>query len=177
MHSRVRKIRALQRLGRFCSLNRFFKDERGIQLVELAIVVPIFVLLLAATAEFGRYFYEYTTLAKASRGAARYLITANVNNTEDTKAKNIVVYGNPAGTGSPIISGLTTGNVVITRQGGVPCLPATVKVQITNFKHLPIFDLAKLTRIPSLSTNVDLKPSVTMRFLLTQPPLPGVCTA
>jgi Flp pilus assembly protein TadG len=157
-------------------LNRLFKDERGVQLVELAIVVPIFVLLLAATAEFGRYFYEYTTLAKATRGAARYLITANVNNIEDTKAKNIVVYGNPAGTGSPIISGLTTGNVTITRQvgaTGVPCLPETVKVEIVNFKHQPIFDLAKLTRIPSLSTNVDLKPSVKMRFLLTQPPIGG----
>lgn len=172
MQARVPKIRALRRLLRCCKLNRHIKDERGIQLVELAIVVPIFVLLFAATAEFGRYFYEYTTLAKASRAGARYLATAAVNTTEDTNAKNIVVYGNSAGSGPPIISGLTIGNVKITRQvglTGVPGLPETVKVQITSFKHQPIFDLGKLTNINSLSMNIDVKPSVTMRFLLTQP--------
>lgn len=152
-------------------LNRLLADERGTQLVELAIVIPIFVLLFAATAEFGRYFYEYTTLAKASRAGARYLATSAVNATEDGTAKNIVVYGNAAGTGSPLIPGMTTGNVVITRAGGVPTLPQTVKVQITSFKHQPIFDLGKITKITSLSMNVDVKPSVTMRYLLTQPPI------
>jgi len=170
MHSRVRKIRANRRLGRL-SLNRLFKNERGTQLVELALVIPIFLLLFAATAEFGRYFYEYTTLAKASRAGARYLATAAVKTAEDTIAKNIVVYGNAAGSGSPILPGLTTANVVITRQGGVPVLPQTVKVQISNFKHQPIFDLGKLTKISALKMNVDVKPSVTMRFLLTQPPV------
>jgi len=145
------------------------RDERGIQLVELAIVIPIFVMLFAATAEFGRYFYEYTTLAKASRAGARYLATASVKAAEDTTAKNIVVFGNSAGTGSPILSGMTVANVTITRQGGVPVLPETVTVQISNFKHQPIFDLGKLTKVTSLSLNIDVKPSVTMRYLLTQP--------
>ena len=91
MHSRLRKIRALRRLRRFCRIDRLSKDERGTQLVELAIVIPIFVILFAATAEFGRYFYEYTTLAKASRAGARYLATAAVNSAQDNTAKNIVV--------------------------------------------------------------------------------------
>lgn len=171
MHSRLRKIRAVRRLRRFARLDRLGKDERGIQLVELAIVLPIFVILFAATAEFGRYFYEYTTLAKASRAAARYLATAAVNSAEDTTAKNIVVYGNAAGTGSPVLTGMTTANVTITRQGGVPVLPQTVKVEITSFKHQPLFDLGALIKVPSLSLNVDVKPSVTMRYLLTQPPI------
>ncbi|MDQ2921959.1 MAG: pilus assembly protein [Acidobacteriota bacterium] len=169
MHVRLQKIRALRRLRRLVRLRRLSKDERGIQLVELAIVIPIFVILFAATAEFGRYFYEYTTLAKASRAGARYLATAAVNTTEDTRAKNIVVYGNLAGTGSPILPGMTPGNVAITRQGDVPVLPQTVKVQISSFKHQPIFDLGQLIKVPSLSLNVDVKPSVTMRYLLTQP--------
>ena len=138
-------------------------------MVELAIVIPIFVLLFAATAEFGRYFYEYTTLAKASRAGARYLANACVKTAEDTKAKNIVVNGNSAGSGSPILSGMTVANVTITRQGGVPVLPETVTVQISDFKHQPIFDLGKLLKITSLSMNVDVKPSVTMHYLLTQP--------
>jgi Flp pilus assembly protein TadG len=166
MHARLRKIRALRRLRRFLDLQ---KDERGIQLAELAIVLPIFVILFAATAEFGRYFYEYTTLAKASRAGTRYLVTAAVNSAEDGKARNIVVYGNSAGTGSPVMTGMTTANVAITRQGGVPTLPQTVKIEIVGIKHQPLFDLGALIKVPSLSLNVDVKPSVTMRYLLTQP--------
>ena len=86
-------------------------------------------------------------------------------------AKNIIVYGNFAGTGTPILSGLSTANVTITRNGGVPVLPQTVTVQITGFKHQPVFDLGAITKTPTLSMNIDVKPSVTMRYLLTQPPI------
>src|SRR5882672_3758862 len=99
---RIRKIRCFKR------------DERGVQLVELAIVLPVLVLLFAAAAEFGRYFYEYTTLAKGSRVAVRYLATARTNGDDDTCAKNLVVYGNFAGTGSPIVNGLNISKVDIT---------------------------------------------------------------
>jgi Flp pilus assembly protein TadG len=171
MHDRVRKIRNTRGWRRLSWLNRFRRDDSGIQLVELAIVMPVFLLLFGATAEFGRFFYEYTTVAKAARVGTRYLTSAAVNTTQDTTAKNLVVYGNAAGTGSPILSGLTTDNVVITRQGGVPVLPQTVTVQIVGFKHQPLFDLGLMINSPSLSLNIDVKPSVTMRYLLTQPPV------
>jgi Flp pilus assembly protein TadG len=151
------------------SLNRFARDERGTQLIELAIVLPIFLMVFGAAAEFGRYFYEYTTLDKAARAGSRYLTTKAVNGTEDDKARNIVVYGNAAGTGSPIVKGLTTAHVVITRQGGATSVPQTVTVQITGYKYQPVFDLGKLIKVDTLSLNVDVKPSVTMRYLLTQP--------
>ena len=170
MHARIRRIRNRLRLRRLLDLQRFRRDERGLQLVETAIVIPVFFMLFGATAEFGRYFYEYTTLAKASRAGTRYLATNLVSGTEDVKAKNIVVYGNPTGSGSPILTGLSTTNVVITRQGGVPVLPETVKVEIVGYTHQPIFDLGKLTNRVGLSLNIDVKPSVTMRYLLTQPP-------
>ncbi|HEY0380255.1 MAG TPA: TadE family protein [Pyrinomonadaceae bacterium] len=149
----------------------FAREERGAQLVELAIVLPIFLMLFGAAAEYGRYFYEYTTLDKAVRAGSRYLATAAVNGTEDAKAKNIVVYGNEAGTGTPIVKGLTPANVVITRTGGVPVLPQTVTVQISGYKYQPVFDLGQLIKAPSLSLNIEVKPSVTMRYLLTQPPI------
>lgn len=148
---------------------RLVRNERGVQMAELAIVLPLFLILFATTAEFGRFFYEYSTLAKATRAGSRYLVTAAVDDTEDTRAKNIVVYGNPEGTGSPVIRGLTTANVTITRTGGAPLLPETVKVQITGYKYQPIFDLGALTKNSSLSLNIYVKPSVTMRYLLTQP--------
>ena len=163
IRARVRRIRARLRAIRFA------RNERGMQLAELAIALPVCLVLFGATAEFGRFFYEYSTLAKATRAGSRYLATSGVDATEDTRAKNIVVYGNPEGTGSPVVKGLKTSNVTITRAGGAPSLPETVKVQITGYKYQPIFDLGALTKTPSLSLNVDVKPSVTMRYLLTQP--------
>jgi len=151
-------------------LHRFGRDESGVQLIEAAIVVPIFMILFAATAEFGRYFYEYTTLAKAAQVSTRYLSAAPVEAVEDTKAKNLVVYGNPAGSGSPILPGLSPSQVIITRQGPITLVPETVTIQIVGYQHQPIFNVGALIKNAGLSLNVDVKPSVTMRYLLTQPP-------
>lgn len=150
------------------------QDEGGLQLVELAIALPVLIVLFAGVAEFGRYFQTYTTLAKGSRVAARFLATASANGLDDAAAKNLVVYGNVAGSGNAIVEGLTTDNVTITRRNGSGAVttgfPSTVTIQITNFKHTPVFDLGKLMS-SSLSLNVDVKPSVTMRYLLTQSPI------
>jgi Flp pilus assembly protein TadG len=170
MHARIRRIRNRRRWRRLLDLQRFRRDESGLQLVEVTIVIPIFLMMFAATAEFGRYFYEYTTLAKAARAGSRYLATAPVVPGEDAAARNIVVYGNPAGSGTPLLTGLTTSNVEITREGGVPLLPHRVKVSIINYQHQSIFDLGALTNTVGLSLNIAVKPSVTMRYLLTQPP-------
>ncbi|HEX5873124.1 MAG TPA: TadE/TadG family type IV pilus assembly protein [Pyrinomonadaceae bacterium] len=170
MHARIRRIRNRRRWRRLFDLQRFRRDESGLQLVEVTIVIPIFLIMFGATAEFGRYFYEYTTLAKAARAGSRYLATAPVVPNEDAAARNIVVFGNPAGSGSPLLTGLTTSHVVITREGGVPVLPQRVKVSIVGYQHQPIFDLGALTKSVGLSMTVEVKPSVTMRYLLTQPP-------
>lgn len=170
MHARIRRIRNWRRWRRLQPLQRFRRDETGVQLIEVAIVIPILLILFGATAEFGRYFYEYTTLTKAARGATRYLSVTPVGAAEDNAARNLVVFGNPAGTGSPILPGLTTANVEIVREGGVPILPQRVTVKIVEYQHEPIFDLGALTKSVGLSLNIDVKPSVTMRYLLTQPP-------
>jgi hypothetical protein len=130
--------------------------------------------MFAATAEFGRYFYAYTTLAKGARIGSRYLATACVKSYEDTNAQNLVVYGNAAGTGSPILPGLDPTNISIVRKdaaGNVMTagVPRTVTVTITGFNFSPLFDLGGLMRNNGLSLNIALNPSVTMRYLLTTP--------
>ena len=154
-------------------LNRisvFKRSESGVQLAELAIVLPILLMMFGAVAEFGRYFYEYTTLAKSSRDAVRYLATAYTDGRDDTAAKNLVVYGNLAGSGSPILSGLTTGNIEILRlkANGSPagCIPFTVTVRVINYQHSSVLKLEQLANSQSLS--IDVKPSVTMRYLMSQ---------
>ena len=171
MCPRVRKIRLLRRFRR--RLAGIGQDERGVQLLELAIVLPLFVILFAATAEFGRYFYEYTTMAKAARVGARFMAAKTLDSASTdwiTATKKLVVYGNTAGTGTPVLPGLTISNVDVKFAGGTYTngngVPTTVTISFVNYKHKSMFDLAKLTKVKSLSLNVDVKPSVTMHYML-----------
>lgn len=169
MHHRIRKIRSTRRSRRL--LSRFRSDERGVQLLEVAIVIPILLLLFGAVAEFGRYFYEYTTAAKAARVGARFLASKSVKSSTnyELQAKNLVVYGNIGGTGSPVLPGMTTANVEVRYTGAVSSVPDTVTVNIVNYQHQSIVNLGALLNNNTLSTNVAVKPSVTMRYLLTTP--------
>ena len=173
MHHRIRKIRNARRWQRLNWLLRFRRDERGVQLVEIAIVLPLLLMMFGAVAEFGRYFYEYTTLAKAARVGGRLMAAKPLSSPSkdwQLATKRLVVYGNTAGTGSPVLPGLTLDNVDVTFAGGTykpPDIgvPATVTISIINYKHKPIFDLGKLTKIKGLSLDVNVKPSITMHCL------------
>lgn len=149
-------------------LRRFARCERGTQLIELAIVLPVMLALFGATAEFGRFFYTYATLAKATRSAARYLTVEPLGGTDD-KAANLVVYGNTAGTGDPLIEGLTVDDIDVTRNGGGSSMPLYITVSVDGFTYQPIFDLGALVGNPGLSLNVAMNPSTTMRSFSTIP--------
>ncbi|MDX6271029.1 MAG: hypothetical protein QOD28_2252 [Acidobacteriota bacterium] len=155
------KVKLNQQLKRARSRAFAWRDERGSQLVELAIVLPLMLVLLGATAEFGRFFYTYTTLLKGTRAAARYLSSQPLG-AGDAAARNLLVYGNTAGTGTPVASGLTTANVKITptKTGGTT---QTQTVEIQNFTYVPLFDLGKLTRSSTLSLSVNVGAKSTMR--------------
>jgi Flp pilus assembly protein TadG len=140
--------RVLQRLRHFRAC------EAGTQLAELAIVLPVILVLFGATAEFGRFFYTYNTLAKSTRAGARYLTASNQATDDMAKSDGA----------SPLLSGLSTGNVNITREETAPGFPVTVKVEISGYTYEPIFDLGKLMG-ESFSLNVDVKPSTTMRYV------------
>ena len=172
MCTRIRKIRLMRRLRR--RLGRVAGNERGVQLAELAIVLPLFMILFAATAEFGRYFYEYTTLAKAARAGARYLVTAKVDCNQATLAKKLIVYGNTAGTGSPILPGLDVTQINISPNdldcAGTPQgVPDTVTVTFSGIKHQSLFNLGSLINNSAVSLDIDVKPSVTMKYMLSTP--------
>ena len=174
MHHRIRKIRNTRRWRRINWLGRLRRDEQGVQLVEVAIVIPILLMLFASVGEFGLYFYEYTTMSKAARVGARFMAEKTLDSANAdwiATTKKLVVYGNTEGSGSPLLPGLTVANVDVSFAGGTFTppdngVPATVTVHIINYEHTPLFDLGKLTKIKSLSMNVDVKPSATMRYLL-----------
>jgi len=144
---------------------RAWRDERGSQLVELAIVMPLLLMLLGATAEFGRFFHTYATLTKATRAGARYLISQPPG-TGESATRNLVVYGNTAGAGAPVISNLATSNIKITPNKNAIGATQTMTVEIQNFTYVPIFDLGKLVKSPALSLSVNVGAKSTMRQLV-----------
>jgi Flp pilus assembly protein TadG len=164
---RSRKVERMKRASRFARM--LARSERGTQLVELAIVLPLLVVMLGASAEFGRFFYTYQTLAKATRAGARYLTTESANGINDPKAENLIVYGDAAGTSAPVVSGLTTENVRIVRSGGTAAFPERVTVKIVGYTYEPLFDLGKLVGKPGLSLRIDVSPSTTMRYFSSIP--------
>lgn len=84
--------------------------QGGVALVELALIIPFLLLLTFITTEFGRAMYEYNAVTKSARDAVRYL-SFQTPGTHITEARNLMVYGNLAGTGTPLARGLTLANV------------------------------------------------------------------
>lgn len=152
-------------------LGRFARSEGGTQLVELALVLPLLLVMFGAAAEFGRFFYTYQTLTKATRVGARYLTTEPASGSSDLDAARLVVYGNTAGTGDPVLAGIGLDNVDVSRGSSAPGAgqPDRVTVRISGYTYEPIFDLGALVGNKKLSLRLELSPSTTMRMLITIP--------
>lgn len=116
-----------------------YKRQSGVALVEFTLVAPLLLVLIFITTEFGRAYYQYDTIAKSVREAARYLSVRSAGVDVD-KATNIVVYGNTAGTGSPIVTGLSASKVSIPARGTLGSNPTmnTVTVIVSGVTFTPI---------------------------------------
>src|SRR5262249_20894930 len=68
-----------RRQGRAQSVRRgkLRRGERGVSVVEFALVLPVFLAFMFGVTEFGRAVYYYNTVANASREGARYGIVLN----------------------------------------------------------------------------------------------------
>ena len=108
-------------------LRCFIRHEKGAALAELAILVPFLILMVAAVSEFGRFFQKYTTVAKATRTAARYLSNHPFPDNQD-EARNLVVCGKLAcAGGDELVPGLSTANVCV-ESSGTPIVTVTVSI-------------------------------------------------
>jgi Flp pilus assembly protein TadG len=137
---------------------------RGVALVEFALVLPLLLLLSFITTEFGRALYEYNTVVKSVRNAARFL-SVQTPGTQTTEARNMVVYGNAAGTGQPLALGLTLARVPTPtwQTVGVDPLIQTVTVRVSGYSFTPLFTGTLGLSMSSLSYS-DI--SATMRAAL-----------
>ena len=170
-------------------ISHLVQREKGNATVELAIVFPILLLLFVGTAELGRLFYTYTTLAKATKTGARYLSNASDLTSSDAtkvtavklKAQSLVVCGYETCTGNqpngtakkPIVDGLnmsTPANsvavTVSTRvEGTVTVRYVTVQIQGYTYPR-GVFTLSGVTGAADSVIYRALTPSTTMRYML-----------
>ena len=152
-------------------LRRFIRHDKGAAMAELAILVPFLILLVAAISEFGRYFQQYTALAKSTRAAARYL-SNHPFSTSQTQATNLAVCGQLSCAGvAPLAENLSSANICIeSTQATGSTRTETVTVSIggncgTAYNFKPLFNIGAL-----LNTNFmfrpAIRPSTTMYYML-----------
>ena len=114
--------------------------QQGVAIVEFALILPLLLLLTFITTEFGRAIYQYNTITKSVRDAARYL-SVQTPGTNVSAAQNLVVYGNVAGTGTPLALGLAVTNVLTPtwQTAGSNPLINTVTVTVSGYQFTPLF--------------------------------------
>jgi len=113
-------------------------------MVELAIALPLLLLLLLVIGEVGRMLYQYNSLLQASRDASRFVAGQAWNRTLgrieltadiERQARSLAVYGVPVAQDSsqPLVTDLTPDHVAVSVQG-------TDHVQVSiSYPFLPIF--------------------------------------
>lgn len=73
---------------------RTIKQQSGVAAVEMALLLPLLLLLAFGITEFGRAIYQYNTLAKAVRDGARHLSQYEPGDaTRAAEAASLVVCG------------------------------------------------------------------------------------
>jgi Flp pilus assembly pilin Flp len=135
-------------------IRNFNKDEKGSTLVEYAIGASVFLMAVFGVLEFGRALWAHNALTDAARQGARYA-ALHLANGEDNNIKNLVVYGSTTGGTKPIVPGLTTGMVQISRSGDFSVNSGTVTVKITGYQFpfvLPF--LPNSIKMPEYSTTL-----------------------
>ena len=169
-------------LDRFRKLRVLAKDESGGTLAEMALTVPLLIVLLAGVAEIGRYFQSYTTLTKSTRAAARYLSNHQYNPTEIGRAKNLVICGRltPCTAAERLVKDAELTNVCIetTKVAGSEQIEfVTVSIPKDDTKtcdndevavklpYQPVFNLGALLHNDNFSLTYPLAPSTTMRYI------------
>jgi Flp pilus assembly protein TadG len=150
------------------------RPQSGLAMVEFALSVPVLLLLMFATFEFGHFLIQYSTLNDAVRNASRYLAGKAFNGTTGTlftgsdwsslvtQGTNLAVFGNIAGTGTPVLPSLNSANITVT-----PDLVDRYITVTAAYPYQPLFGAAIPTFMGggSMSTAFTLNISVTMSAL------------
>lgn len=131
---------------------RFKSNERGATLVEFSIAATVFLVVVFGVIEFGRALWTHNALSDAARRGARYATLHSA--TEIEQVKNVVVYGNADGSGTPLVPNLTTENVSVD-YSNFALNAGTVSVSVTGYEFQFIVPIVGTTiTMPSYTTTL-----------------------
>ena len=148
----------------FKLLARVARCTSGGALVEMTIILPVTIALMAGGVDFGMAFATLATGNKSAHNAARYLGTlppSAVCGWGQTNAINLAVYGNLAGTGNPLIKGWgptgnnwggANNNVTITTLPAVNCAVGYTTINVSAAFPFDSFIVASFLPISSTRT-------------------------
>lgn len=124
-------------------MKKSYRTQHGAALIELALITPLLLLLTFITTEFGRAMYEYNAVVKSTRDAVRYL-SVQTPGTHVTEARNLIVYGNIDGTGTPLARGMSLSNVpagscCTWQSAGASPIISTVTVRVSSYTFHSLF--------------------------------------
>lgn len=148
----------------------FVRDDRGGPLVEMAILLLPFVLIIAMVIEGGNILWRYEISLKSARDTTRYLsrvpllfdencgINATALSSATVTAKNLGISGLLDG-GAPLIANWTPANIDVAAPEVISTDPCLVIVQATANVELPlpfapVFQLFDPSRANTISFSV-----------------------
>lgn len=102
--------------------------ERGASAVELAIVLPLMMLLIGGIVDFGRAFYTKVTITNSAREGARAAMFPGTSNSTDVQARAFQALG-----GSPGADYSVTLSASCPTAAGATPTTTTVTVTRSNF--------------------------------------------
>jgi len=129
-------------------------QQKGLYIVEFALVAALFFVLLFAVIEFARTLFVWNTLTEATRRGARLAVVCPVGH---ASIANVTVFNAPAAAGaSPILPGLDSSDVVtdyLDQTGAVTAVfndIRYVRVSIVGFTHTLLIP-ALLPGLPAMT--------------------------
>lgn len=149
------------------------KQQQGLATLEVTLVTPLLLLIMLATAEFGRAMYQYQTLTQSLRHAAIELSRAEidlsdpaaVDDAQSAWIKHLAVYGTPCPedpcsggySKTPVLPGLSSTDVSIT-----PSAPGFIRLQ-ADYSWQPMFGAT--LPLTAIDLSFPLSASITVRAL------------
>lgn len=133
------------------------RKRSGTAIVEFALGSGVLLAAFSGTFEIGYTLIQYNKLETAVAQGARYAsmvpydsATATPSAAFSSAVRNMVLYGSPVTGTSPVLSGLTAGNVnlIVTFANGVP---SAVEVSITGCTINALFMTYTLTGKPAVT--------------------------
>ena len=132
------------------------RSRRGNVIVEFALGFAVLWACFTGVFQYGYTLWIYSGLVSAVQNGAMHASRATYDTRDlsfQTAVQNMVVYGDAAGSGVPVVAGLTTANVVVTPYPATG-VPARITVAISGFTVNAVFR----------SFILDTKPRTTVRF-------------